>query len=60
MGDLKKLVYQTHMEQHEILSSLQELQRGMIAVMQHCDIKLPTPLGSAFNPIWIEDEKMDS
>lgn len=60
MGDLNKLVYQAHMEQCEILNSLQELQRGMIVIMQHYDIKLSAPLGFDSNPIWIEDEEMDS
>lgn len=32
----------------------------MIALMQHYDIKLPAPLGSDSNPIWIKDEEMDN
>lgn len=60
MGDLNKLVYQIHMKQCDNLNSLLEIQRGMFAFMQHYDIKLPARLGSAYNPIWIEDEEMDS
>lgn len=49
-----------HVEQRDILSGLQEIQRGMATLMQHCDIKILAPLGSASNPIWIEDDEMDS
>ena len=54
-----KMVYQMCLEQCHILNKLQEIQRGMASLMQHCGIKIHAPLGSSSNPIWIEDDEMD-
>ena len=59
MDDLMKMVYQMCVEQRDILKKLQEIQRGMASLMQHCGIKIHVPLGSSSNPIWIEDDEMD-
>ena len=46
------------LEQRDILSRLQEIQRGMASLMQHCGIKIHVLLGSSSNPIQIEDDEM--
>ena len=59
VDDLMKMVYQMCLEQRDILNRLQEIQRGMASLMQHCGIKIHVPLCSSSNSIWIEDDEMD-
>lgn len=57
---LAKVFHHMCMEHHAILRSMQDLQAGMDAILQYCDIHPQLPQGSISNPIWIAYEEMNS
>ena len=54
---LMKVVHHIRVENNALLSSIQSIQAGVSALLDHCDIQLQQPVDSASNPIQINKEE---